>query len=225
MDLQLFKGSNSTTQTYTPTAQEVALQQQALDYSKAVSPNALELNELAFNAIGDNFGTQSVDYGGLVDAANAQTAAAQQGMTNLTNGELPIAYTQNMQDAISSTLENTMGTKLKNLAQNGVLNSSVTETAMNDIEKNAADAVAQNYNTNINTLGNLYGNQINSANSQIATTAAGQEAALQTPKELWNMSLGLNSGGTSSALGAVSGKGTTTQTTSNSSGGLFGGVL
>ena len=184
--------------------------------------------------------------------ANAQIAS-------LANGVLPTAYQENMQNAINSTLQNTMGSALNTLGQRGVLNSSVTNTAMNDISKNAADTVAKSYGENIdrvagltgqqyentlgalgvqgdmsqtqlqNTLGTnatnagLYGNLIDSATAGISTGAAAQEAAQQPALNLWTASLGLSPAG-SGALAAVSGKGTTTSTQSQSGGGL-GGTL
>ena len=152
-----------------------------------------------------------------------------------------------MQNAIRSTLQNTMGTQLNSLGNRGVLNSSVTTSAMNDISKNAADTVAQQYQNNIQTVGglanrqmantmnansanaNIYGNLINSATQPITTAAAAQEAAQKPALNLWNASLGLN-GSTTSALAAAAGKGTTTSTSHTSGGGgllsgLMGGIL
>ena len=126
-----------------------------------------------------------------------------------------------------------------------MLNSSVTSSALNDIQKNAADSVAQQYQNNISTVSGLanqqnnntqsannanaglYGDLINSAGTGITTAAAAQEAA-QTPAiNLWNASLGLN-GSTTGALAAAAGKGTTTSTQTQSTsggGGLLSGLL
>jgi len=98
---------------------------------------------------------------------------------NLINGELPSAYLQNMQDAIAGTLKSTAGEGLNNLANRGVLNSSVTQKVLDNISKNAATATAQNYLNNINTIGglltsgtsdavNLLGGQGNIYNQQYA---------------------------------------------------------
>jgi hypothetical protein len=98
---------------------------------------------------------------------------------NLINGELPSAYLQNMQDAIAGTLKSTAGEGLNNLANRGVLNSSVTQKVLDNISKNAATATAQNYLNNINTIGglltsgtsdavNLLGNKGNIYNQQYA---------------------------------------------------------
>ena len=401
-----FKGGSSTTvnntSTYTPTEYELAMQKNASEYAKAVSPNALALNNYAMNVLRDSLGTVQVDYNGMNQQAQRQIANATNGMSgligsnnaatnaangtlsglagqytsaankansvlgnaanatsaatnaannalgtyanragslagtytganntanaalqgagstlsSLASGNLPTAYQQNMENAISSALTNTMGKTLTNLGNRGVLNSSVTNTALNDIQKNAANSVAQQYQQNINqvagltnqgaqfaqqqygnttntanalnnlynqqanaaqqqykntaadaqnqastaqqqlsntanvlgqqgniaqqqlsnTQGNnsqasgLYSNLLNSAAQPIATAAAAQEAAQQPAANLWNMSLGLNQGGSISALQTAAGKGTTTSTQTQSTsgggmGGLFGGLF
>lgn len=75
----------------------------------------------------------------------------------------------------------------------------------------------------------LYSALMNSAGTPLTLSAAAQEAAQQPAINLWNMSLGLN-GANASALAGVAGKGTSSQTTTQSGGGgflggLFGGAL
>ena len=61
-----------------------------------------------------------------------------------------------------------------------MLNSSVTNKALNDVEGNVANAMAQNYNQNVSQLGNLAGQQIQAATagyqpySTLAQLAQGQ---------------------------------------------------
>ena len=262
-----FKGGTTVnnTSTYTPTEYELQLQKSQADYANAIAPNSLWLNDTARKLLQDSLGTVQVDFNKLNQNAQnlivqnqrnmaalapSNAAAAQQAnatLGQLQNGILPSQYQTNMQNAIRSTLQNTMGTQLNNLANRGVLNSSVTSTAMNDISKNAADTVAQQYQNNIQTVGGLanrqmantlnansanagiYGNLINSATQPITTAASAQEAAQKPALNLWNASLGLN-GSTTSALAAAAGKGTTTSTSHTSGGGgllsgLMGGIL
>ena len=203
-------GSSTTVQSYQPTPEERRLMDQAANYSEAVMPNALRLNDTARDLLWESLGSTQVDFTKLNNQAQNQINGATNGMqgligsndtatnsangalstyspqfataadaTNtqlagLANGVLPAGYQENMQKAISSTLENTMGSTLNNLGQRGVLNSSVTGSAMNDISKNAADAVAQQYNNNINTVSGLaqqqLGNTNNALESQIAAS-------------------------------------------------------
>ena len=288
----------------------------------------------AGNAVNSALANISPQYQTVANATNRQLAG-------LANGVIPSQYQTNMENSIRSALQNTMGNTVNSLGQRGVLNSSVTNSAMNDISRNAADTVAQQYQNNINMIGNLnqqqlgntntalgaqselaqqqfgntnavlgargelaqqqfgntnavlgargelaqqqfgntnavlgargelaqqrlsntnnslesqlgvaqnqlgntmntnqfnaglYGNLIDSAASPIATAASAQEAAQQPALNLWNASVGLNQGGTGTALAGVSGKGTTTATQSmsggggllgNTLGGLFGGI-
>jgi hypothetical protein len=219
------KGSSTTVQSYQPTEQEIRLQKQAADYSEAVAPNALWLNNVAKGLLQDSLGAVQVDYSSLLNNANSQLSAAQSGVSNLTQGILPSAYQQNMENSIRSGVENTMGSTLNSLGARGILNSSVTNTAMNDISKNASDTMAQQYSNNISTLNGLYGQQASLAGQGITTAAAAQEAAQQPALNLWNASLGLNSGGTLGALSAVSGQGTTTSTTSGGNNGWLGSLF
>ncbi len=216
---------------------------------------------------------------GLADQYRSAANRANTTLSQLQEGYIPGEYQRNMEESIRSALNRTIGQNVNSLGQRGVLNSSVTNSALNDIERNAANAVAQNYLQNINTVGSLaqqqlgnmnnslgaqgniyntqYGqltdalgaqagfaqqqaqntlgaNQMNAgiydslignATAPIATAAAAQEAAQAPATNLWNASLGLNSA-TTGALSAAAGKGTSTQTTTQSGGGSFlGGLL
>lgn len=91
----------------------------------------------------------------------------------LIRGEIPAPYLQNMQDAIAGTMKRTAGEGLNALANRGIINSSVSEGVLNDIEKNATDAVTGRYLENINTINNLLGSQ-----SGDALNLLGQQANL-----------------------------------------------
>lgn len=229
IDIELHKkgsSSHTTVQSYQPTEQEIRLQEQAANYSEAVAPNALWLNNIAKNLLQDSLGTIQVDYNKLLGNAQQQIGNAQQGVADLTQGKLPTAYQENMENSIKSGVENTMGNLLNSMGSRGILNSSVTNTAMNDISKNVSDTMAQQYQNNIGTLNGLYGQQAGLAGQQITTAAGAQEAAQSPALNLWNASLGLNSGGTLGALSVMGNQGTTTTTQKTSGGGgLFGGLV
>lgn len=229
IDLSTHKGKGSSTtnvQTYTPTEQEIRLQEQAADYAEAVAPNALELNKKAAELLFGSLGDTQVDYNKLLADAQGQITSAQQGVADLSQGKLPEEYQKNMEASIQSGVENSMGSMLDSLGSRGVLSSSVTNNATNDISKNIANTMAQQYQNNIGILNGLYGQQASLAGQNIATSAAAQEAAQAPALNLWNASLGLNSGGTLGALQAMGNQGTTTTTSSASGGGgLFGGIL
>lgn len=124
----------------------------------------------AANTANNQLGSIGGQYTTAANGTNSQLA-------NLANGTLPSQYQQNMQNAIASALKGTMGQALNSLGQRGVLNSSVTNSAMNDISKNAADSVAQQYQSNIGLLGNLANQQLSNTN-----TALGQNANIASQK-------------------------------------------
>lgn len=223
--LQLHKGGTTVSNSYTPSEEEKEAMRIQNEYTKAIMPNAYALNDSAANLYFNSLADTQVDYANLLSQAQAQNTQANQGYTNLANGVLPQAYLQNMQDAIQSGVTNTVGTALNNLGNRGVLNSSVTNQAMNDISKNVSDTMAQNYQSSISQLSDIYGNQANNAGNGITLGAAAQEAAVTPATTAWNMSLGLD-GSNTSALSALSGKGTSTQTTSGGgSSALLSGLL
>lgn len=212
MDLQLFgggKGGSTTTnvQSYTPTAEEVRLQKQTADYSEAVAPNALALNNYAMNLLKDSLGTVQVDYNtlnknaqnqianamgnmaGLAGSNNAATTAANNTLGDISNqsgelagrlssgygslaeGNIPSAYQSAMEKSISSALDNTIGKTMNSLGNRGVINSSVTSETLNDIQKNAANTVAQQYQQNINQSADLLGRQGSTLGGALDTQA------------------------------------------------------
>lgn len=91
-------------------------------------------------------------------------------MSGLLSGDLPSAYAQNRQKALQSDLDATMGSALSSLADRGIINSSVAGQSMNDISKNAANALAANYTSDMGTAANLanasYNNQLNGLNGR-----------------------------------------------------------
>lgn len=91
-------------------------------------------------------------------------------MSGLLSGQLPSAYAQNRQKALQSDLDATMGNTLSSLADRGIINSSVANQSINDISKNAANALAANYTSDMGTAANLansaYNNQLNGLNGR-----------------------------------------------------------
>lgn len=123
--------------------------------------------------IGNNALSQlSNGYGNAANTTNAYLAS-------LAQGQLPSAYQNAMEKSIASGLQRTMGNNLNNLANRGVLNSSVTNQAMNDISRNAADTVAQQYQQNIGQVANLYNQQLGNTNNALGqqTNIANQQLA------------------------------------------------
>lgn len=222
----LYKGGSTTVNnSYEPTAEEIRLQGISADYAERIMPNALKLNTSAEQMFFDSLGDMQIDYKTLLNQATQQSTAAQQGVADLTTGQLPTAYLDNMQQMLNSSVENSLGSAVNNMAQKGILSSSVANNAINNISANAANTMAAQYLNNINTLNGLYGQQATLAGNNMTLAAAGQEAAQAPAINAWNMSLGLGNQ-SNGALAAAAGKGTNVQTTTQSGGsGLFSGLM
>lgn len=113
----------------------------------------------ALGRAGGDIGQAAQTANGKLDwagRAGLGAAGAANGMLeSLGNGVIPTAYQKNMEGSIRSALQNTMGKTVADLGNRGVLNSSVTTGAMNDIERNASDAVARQYQQNIAQVASL----------------------------------------------------------------------
>ena len=223
-DLQMFKRKGGSTTTYTMSPEERQLLVKQMGYLDKIYPNMIQLNKRAGDILWNSFADTQYDFNTANKNAQQQISNAQQGLGNLTQGQLPQAYTDNMTQAIQSGVQNSVGNLLNTMGNNGVINSSVTNQGMNDISKNVANTMAQNYTNNVQTLGGLYNDQIANAGQGIATAAGAQEAAIAIPKQMWQVSLGLDSANTGT-LGSIAGKLGTTTTTQKTNGGGLGSLL
>lgn len=163
-DLQLFGGGggkggggSSSSSSYEPSEQE----KQIMKYMAANATNAQDSITPLLNQFSE--GVQSDNFKNLLGQSSNLIQSGQSMYGDLAQGKLPTAYTENMTDAIKTGVNNTVGANINSLANRGVLNSSVTNKALNDVEGNVANAMAQSYNQNISQLGNLAGQQIQAA--------------------------------------------------------------
>lgn len=219
-NLQMFKGNVSSTTTYKMSDEEKALLKQQMAYLDEIYPNMVKLNERAGDLLWDSYADTQVDYNSLNNTAQNQISSAQNTLSGLVNGELPQAYTDNMTQAVQSGVQNSVGNLINTLGNKGIVNSSVTNQGLNDISQNVANTMANNYTNNIQTLGSLANDQITAAGQGITTASAAQDAAINVPKQMWQLSLGLDSAN-SGTLSSIAGKlGTTTKTQSSSGSGL-----
>ena len=201
-NLQLFGGGgkgggSSSSSSYQPSEQE-------LQIMKYMAKNAEQAQTGIGSLLGQfNTGVQSDTFKNLLNNSLNQVQSGQNLTSQLTQGKLPTAYTDNMTNAIKTGVNNTVGAAVNSLGNRGVLNSSVTNKAMNDIEKNVSDTMAQQYSNNIGQLAGL-------ANQQIGTATAGYNP--------YNTLAGLVQGQENtfinSPVGALRGSGTTNQKTS-----------
>ena len=170
----LNQGVNSIGNTYNPDWSTMAgnYNNAATNYNNTATNNLKSYQNSSNNALG-TYTTASNQY--LNDYQNTMQGI-NSGYSSLANGELPSAFAANRQNALNSDLTATVGNKINTLGNRGVLNSSVTNQALNDISQDASNTLAKNYSSDLQTESGLlgasannastyYGNRMNNANS------------------------------------------------------------
>lgn len=139
-----FKGGSTTTTSRNIPAQsgqEANLQTGLYNYGTTGLNNATNIQNAANNAI------NGIDWNSLVSGSN-----------NLVNGVLPSSFSTARQNALNADLTGTVGNAIANLGSRGILNSSVTNSALNNISQNASDTLAKNYTSDLGTYASLLNN-------------------------------------------------------------------
>lgn len=159
---------------------------------------------------------------------NDQTAEMQQiknEFTPLSRGILPDVFANAKQNYFNRMYENTMGKNLANLAQRGVVDSSRFNTTTNDVQKNFAAQMSQDYDKNLQTAAGLMDQRMRYASTPIEYAQRAHQASF-TPVQ---NSLSLAQGQSQSTNQALATQGQLnngrTFATQSSSGGFLNGAL
>ena len=131
--------------------------------------------EISNNALN----TQSSLLGQLPDALNRSNNLVDEISNIARTGNIPSGFTNALNASVNKGLQSSMGSMLNNLAQRGVLNSSVTTAGVNQLSQAAADAYNKNYMTAyqavLSGLGQgLQGSQNNAASLLSAIGSVGK---------------------------------------------------
>jgi hypothetical protein len=188
--LQLFGGGGLTgskgaeTTTYDAkipdaTTEETQLLGNQMNYANTQQNNANTLANATANQINNN--SVNTDWQNLYDTAQNQTNANQTQANSLSSGVLPSEYSTNRQNALNADLQGTVGNMISGLGNRGVLNSTTTDSAMNNISQNAANTLANNYTTDMNTASNLVSNNQNIASQGLTNATNAQKGSLVQP--------------------------------------------
>lgn len=162
-DLQLFggggKGGSSSEAKYEMSPEERR--------AKALANEVAETFVSGSKAIGNQYSNavQSQDFINLLNEAGNSIKQGQSGIALAANGELNPIYQQNMADSLRTGVNSTIGSAINSLGNRGVLNSSVTNKALNDVSSNVADSMTKAYMSNLGQQAGLSGNLINTANA------------------------------------------------------------
>lgn len=194
--LQLFGGGKGSKTTYQAasvpeaSAEEKALLQQQYDYTQQAMPISKDLLGMASSALTGQQVSPDPNWQTLYNNAQEQTAQNQGLMGNLQNGVLPSQYSQNRQQVLNNELKGTIGNAITGLADRGILNSTTTTGALNEISQNAANTLASQYNQDLSSQSQLLNQSQQMAMDPITTAATAQEASINVPLQYLAMATG-----------------------------------
>lgn len=103
----------------------------------------------------------------LASEYNGTLLKNQNAMDSITNGQLPAAYSEARRQALNNDLQATVGNAVSGLASRGIVNSSITDNALNDISKNASNTLAAQYSNDLGQAAALNSQAFNNSLSGI----------------------------------------------------------
>ena len=133
--------------------------------TSAYSKSIMDAAKAYQAAYGDATGTYQAANNSNLANYNNQMADVTQGYTDLSHGILPAAYAAARQKALNDDLTGTVGSAISSLANRGIVNSSVSDSALNNISQNASNTLAHNYTTDLATESGLLGNRASNINT------------------------------------------------------------
>lgn len=127
-------------------------------------------------------------------------------LDQISNGQLPQQYLQNMQTVYNNMYKTSMGAGLNDLASRGVINSSALNSANNQIQKNLSNQMAKDYANNLNQAANLTNNalgqnlnlinsQVQNANDKYNLNSSTQANSMYLPAQWLALASGVNTSG------------------------------
>lgn len=219
-------GSTQTTKRNIPkqSAQEASLQTGLFNYGTTGLNNATNYQNQANTALGNTLDLNWDNlYGGYTDTMNGVNS----GYNSLLSGNLPTAYSDARKATLNNDLTSTFGNAINSLGNRGVLNSSVTNSAFNNIGQNAANSLNASYASDMSNYANILNGTANNASSQLTNAAQAQQNSYYVPSQLLNYadsSLGAGQNLFNTLYNGRMNSGSTTTTQSGGKGGL-GGAL
>lgn len=192
-------GSHTTVQQRSLSNEEKALYAQQLSYMQEVSPYITSLLGAGQTAL-DN--KANIDWSSLYNNYTSQLSDIMDKQSSLLNGELPSAFTDAKNTYYNRTYENTLGSKLSDLAKSGVINSSRMNTTTNDLQKNLASQMSSDYSNDITQYNNLLNTRQSWLQGQVTGAANISNAGTQNATNYFNAASALQSANTN-ALGTI----------------------
>lgn len=172
---------------------------------------------------------------------NSGMSGVSKGYSDLASGNLPSSYAAARQQALNSDLQATVGSAISSLADRGIVDSTITNSALNNISQNASDTLAKDYSrdllteerllgqqasnlgniysANSGTAKNMYGSTADTLNNNFANTAKAQTASYTPTSTLLSYASQLYSPASNMWSNMYSGRMNSAGTTTTQSGG------
>lgn len=178
-------GSKTTTSRTIPnaTGAELSLQDGLTRYNQTGLNNAAGVLSRAVSSIDRQY---NPDWNALAGNYNNISSQAANGYSSLMRGELPSAYAAARQKALADDLKGTVGNSISSLASRGVLNSSVTNKALDDVSKDAASQLAKSYASDLAKYSSILGAAQQSGLQTLAGNQLAQNASEQKTNSLFD---------------------------------------
>lgn len=166
------------------TPEEQALYNLVSQYDNLASTQGIDLTKRAYKSL-DN--VVQTDWQALDSDARDKMSDIYSQWQDLYQGKLGDAYQSNMENALQRGYDNTLGSSINALGNRGVLNSKVTNSAINSQQKNLASEMAKSYQTNMGIQqANLTGAE-NNVSSLLNNAQAAQGASLLIPSAYYTI--------------------------------------
>ena len=214
-------GSSTTVQKRNIPAQsynEARLENGLMNYNLTGLNNASGVLQKAVNSIDEQY---TPNWNTLASGYNGTMADVANGYKNLLAGNLPSTFAAARQQALNDDLKGTVGNTISNLASRGVLDSSVTNKAMDEVTEDAANTLAKSYASDLGTYASLLNGSTSAALSGLTGNQLAQGASQNYTSGLFNYANNLASPAQNLYNTMYSGRmgtGSTTSSTSQNSG-------
>ena len=109
------------------------------------------------------------------------------------SGNLPSQLTEAMNSSVNKSLQGSMGSMLNNLANRGVINSSIASQGISRLGQQAADAYNSNYLNAYNSVNNQYANALQGSQGQTNALLSSIGTLGQVASQPYQQAAALNS--------------------------------
>ena len=166
------------------TAEEQALYKLVNSYDQLSSQQGIDITKQAYDKLNNVVDT---DWQSLDAESQAKMNSIYNDWNDLYQGKLNDNYQSNMENSLQRGYENTLGSSINSLGNRGVLNSKVTNSAINTQQKNLASQMAQSYQGNLSLQKDALAGKENNVTQMLSNAKDAQSASLMVPSTYYTI--------------------------------------